>query len=178
MKFELKEVEVNVLHVMTTKAQAESQLYTSIKIGVDSIPDSAVSALMGGKSAGEVRQSFFADGKPRFNKVHELAVNREYLAKHMIEIEGLEQQRVTKLWKANLTVLSEGGFGLQFSVQVDTPNAIWMHSVHELHKKKCAINLVQDTNELLDSDSETKTERPSPRTRKPDTIDQQQPAMH
>ncbi len=109
MKFELKDMEVTVLHVMTTKAQAESPLYTSVKIGVDSIPDAAASALMGGKSAGEIRQSFFADGKPRFNKVHEIDVQREYLAKHMITFEGIQEVRVSKLWKPNLTLLTEGG---------------------------------------------------------------------
>lgn len=180
MKFELKDVEVNVLHVMTTKAQAESPLYTSIKIGVDSIPDAAASALMGGKSAGEIRQAFFADGKPRFNNVHQLDVNREYLAKHMITLDELSEVRVTKLWKPKLTILSEGGFGLEFSIQADTPNAVWMHAVHELHKKKCTITLQQDTKELLDDETATTGYAPAARasSRKPKAEEQQPAAMH
>lgn len=158
MKFELKDAEVTVLHVMTTKAQAESPLYSSVKVGVDSIPDVAASALMGGKSAGEIKQSFFADGKPRFNKVHQIDVEREYLAKHMITFEGLAEVRVTKLWKPKLTLLSEGGFGLEFSVQADVVSPEWMHLLHELHHKKCTITLVQDTKDLVD-EAESKTDK-------------------
>lgn len=168
MKFELKDVEVNVLHVMTTKAQAESPLYTSVKLGIDSIADVAASALMDGKSAGEIKQSFFAEGKPRFNKVHEIAVTREYLAKHMITFEGLAEARVTKLWKPELTLLSEGGFGLTISLQLDTPNENYMWLLHHMMHKKVTISLVQDTKDLVD-EAEDKApkqdERRTPRRR-------------
>jgi len=178
MKFELKGVDVNILHVLTAKAQAESGLYSSIKIGVDQVPDSAAAALLGAKSAGELKQALWFEGKPRFNKLDDIPINREYLAKHMIEFEGLKETRVTKLWKAKLTQLSEGGFGLVFSIQVEPSSPEFLYLLHELHHKKATITLVQDTSELLDTETTDQPPATKRQSRAPAAAAEAGVAMH
>jgi hypothetical protein len=92
----------------------------------------------------------------------------------MITFGELKPKRVTKLWKISVTQLSEGSYGLNFSLQVDPNDPVFAWEMHNLHHQLVTIELEQDGRELLDTDE--KTEAPVKTTRAPKNDHLQQAA--
>lgn len=152
MKFEMDSLEVTVKKITTQKANKGSAIYSAISIGIDSIPKSAVCAILGCRSVGELEQAFFRGEKLRFNKIDTLPSHREYQGKHMAQFEGMEEMRVTRLYNIVLHPLSAGqAFGATFSFQIEASSGEQLWLLHELEHGKATMRLIQDAPELLDT---------------------------
>lgn len=125
-----------------------SPVLLHIKLRVDALSPEAVAAAMRGRGPGEVQQSFFSDGKPRFPGVDVIPCHNEYLAKHVVTFAELEQVRVTKLFNIKVEPLIDGHFSATLTITVEDPSAEYLHYIANHENSSVHVALVQDVREL------------------------------
>ena len=159
----------------------ESVVALDIKFSVETLSAEAVAGALAARSAGEVEQSFFAADKPRFAGMDVIPIDREFLGKHMIQIDDLENMRCTKLWKIRVLPLVSGSFGAEFQVTVEDPSKDFLHKVSNLNHRTVHIKLVQDVRELdivrNDGDQAAADKKPG-KVKKIAGAELNQPALH
>lgn len=126
----------------------DSPVLLHIKLRVDALSPEAVAAAMRARGPGEVQQSFFSDGKPRFPGVDVIPIDNEYLAKHVVTFDELEQVRVSKLFNIRVLALIEGHFSATLTITVEDPSAEYLHYITNHENKSVNVALVQDVREL------------------------------